>query len=201
MERNTNMQYGIFLTIFAYIIWGLLPLYWKLLSDVSPDQILTARIVWSFAFMLIIMTVTRNWKHFISEVRVLLHDKKNMARITIASFVITLNWLTYIWAVNAEHVIQASLGYYINPLVSILLGIVILKESLTRRQAGAVILALAGVCTFSPRPSSWTRRTSRLHCGTLQSVGRLERSSGTMPCAWTHGGGRLPQAARRGSGR
>ncbi|WLV24311.1 EamA family transporter RarD [Aciduricibacillus chroicocephali] len=145
MERNTNMNYGILITFISYIIWGLLPLYWKLLGDVSPDQILAARIVWSFVFMLIALTVSGGWKKFTTEARMLLHDKRNLAKIVIAAFVITLNWLTYIWAVNTEHVIQASLGYYINPLVSILLGIVILKESLTRRQTAAVILAVVGV--------------------------------------------------------
>lgn len=145
MERNTNMQYGIIITFISYIIWGTLPLYWKLLSDVTPDQILAARIIWSFVFMMLVVTVTGKWKTFIKEFQILLHDRKNFTKVVIASIVITLNWLVYIWAVNTDHVIQASLGYYINPLVSILLGIVILKETLTRRQGLAVMIAAIGV--------------------------------------------------------
>jgi chloramphenicol-sensitive protein RarD len=85
------------------------------------------------------------WRPFIIECRVIIRDKRKLLGITFASIIISLNWLTYIWAVNADHVVQASLGYYINPLFSVLLGIIFLKETLTRRQILSVILAAAGV--------------------------------------------------------
>lgn len=144
MERNKEKT-GILLTMLAYLIWGILPLYWKMVSNVSAGEILAQRIIWSFVFMLLAITIAFQWPRCLDECKKLIHDRKNLVRITIASFVISLNWLTYIWAVNADHVIQASLGYYINPLISILLGIVVLKEQLTKRQAFSVLLAAVGV--------------------------------------------------------
>ena len=144
MEQN-KQKLGIFYTTLSYLIWGVLPLYWKLVSHVSAGEILAQRIIWSFVFMVIILTAVLKWPVFFRECRQLIHDPKNLFRITAASLVISLNWLTYIWAVNADHIIQASLGYYINPLVSVLLGIFVLKEQLTKRQGISVVLAAIGV--------------------------------------------------------
>ncbi len=131
---NQANKIGILYATGAYILWGFLPIYWKLLDAVSAGEILAHRIIWSFVFMIIVVLSVRKWRPFIHECKVILRDKKKLIGISLASVVISMNWLTYIWAVNNDHVIQASLGYYINPLVSILLGMVVLKETLTRRQ-------------------------------------------------------------------
>lgn len=140
-ERAT----GIVLASFAYIIWGVLPLYWKLLDHVSAGVILSMRIIWAFIFMIFLVLVMRNQKKLFAEMVRLFHHKRQLIGIIAASFIVSLNWLTYIWAVNNEYVIEASLGYYINPLINVLLGILILQESLTRAQRFAVGLAGLGV--------------------------------------------------------
>ncbi|RDW22340.1 EamA family transporter RarD [Oceanobacillus arenosus] len=149
--NTEQFKLGIIYTISAYILWGFLPIYWKLVDDVPAGEILAHRIIWSFVFMLILVLVTRNWSSFIQACKQMIHDRKQLVGITLASILISINWLTFIWAVNSEHVIQASLGYYINPLISILLGVIVMKEKLTRRQILSFVLAAFGVLylTFS----------------------------------------------------
>lgn len=146
MEREQNAEkVGILYAAGAYIIWGFLPIYWKFIDQIPAGEILAHRIIWSFIFMLIIVFSFRKWSGFIQECKSILKDMKKLISITVASLFISLNWLTYIWAVNSDHVIQASLGYYINPLVSIILAIIVLKEKLTKSQTLSVILAGLGV--------------------------------------------------------
>jgi chloramphenicol-sensitive protein RarD len=129
----------------AYVIWGFLPLYWKLLHSVSPGEILAHRIVWSFLFMMIILLFVGKLKQLWTDIKDLWSNKKRLIAISAASIVISLNWVLYIWAVNTDKVVEASLGYYINPLISILLGIFVLKERLTLWQTVSFILAAIGV--------------------------------------------------------
>ncbi|AXI10702.1 EamA family transporter RarD [Oceanobacillus zhaokaii] len=145
------LKLGIFYTISAYILWGFLPIYWKAVDYVPAGEILAHRIIWSFVFMLILVMLTGNWSSFIEVCKQMLHERKQLIGITFASILISINWLTFIWAVNSNHVIQASLGYYINPLISILLGVIVMKEKLTRRQILSFVLAAFGVLylTFS----------------------------------------------------
>ncbi|GAQ17129.1 transporter [Oceanobacillus picturae] len=138
-------QTGILLTAGAYLLWGFLPIYWKAVNHVSAGEILAHRIVWSFVFMLVLIALLGKWPTVIQECKAILTNKKQLIAVIFASIMITLNWLTFIWAVNSDHVLQASLGYYINPLISILLGILVLKETLTKRQLVSFILAGAGV--------------------------------------------------------
>ncbi|MBM7570539.1 EamA family transporter RarD [Aquibacillus albus] len=145
MNNNHELKIGILYAAGAYILWGFLPIYWKAIDGVSAGSILAHRIVWSLVFMVILLLVTRSFKRFIKEGKRILQDKKRLAGITLASIFISLNWLIFIWAVNNDHVIQASLGYYINPLISILLGMLILKEKLTKWQLFSFILAAIGV--------------------------------------------------------
>lgn len=149
--KQSNAQLGIFYTATAYLIWGVLPIYWKLVDDVPAGQILAHRIIWSFLFMICIVTITRKSRAFLTEVRAIMTDRKKRAGITLAAVVISLNWLVYIWAVNAGHVVEASLGYYINPLVSIAMGVLFLKEKLSQVQILSFALAGVGVIylTFS----------------------------------------------------
>src|SRR5699024_9554582 len=126
-ERGTTMEnkeerVGILYITAAYIFWGFIPIYCILIDLVPADEILAYRIVWSFILMICIVLSLRKWTSFVQECIRIFNNKKQLLCITSASIVISLNWLTYIWAVNSDYVIQASLGYYINPLVSILLG-------------------------------------------------------------------------------
>ncbi|MBM7662376.1 chloramphenicol-sensitive protein RarD [Bacillus mesophilus] len=140
---------GMAATAGSYLIWGFLPLYWKLVQDISPGEILAHRIVWSFVFMLLILTAVGKIRQLKVDLRELLTNRKRLIGISLASVVISMNWVIYIWAVNADHVVQASLGYYINPLVSILLGILVLKEKLTIWQTVSFILAAIGVLNLT----------------------------------------------------
>ncbi|WP_163527564.1 EamA family transporter RarD [Halobacillus ihumii] len=140
-----DSKLGILYTAGAYIIWGFLPIYWKLLQQLPAFEILANRIVWSFVFMLAVVTTLNKWKPLIAESKRVWANKRSLIGITLASFTISLNWLTYIWAVNNNHVVEASLGYYINPLVSILLGMIVLKETFSKPQWIAFILAASGV--------------------------------------------------------
>ena len=143
MEREIKL--GIFYTTFAYLLWGFLPIFWKQLDHVDAGQLLAHRIIWSFVFMIIIVFVSKNWSKFIQECKAIWKTKKKLIGIICASLIISVNWLLFIIAVNAGHVLQASLGYYINPLVSILLGVIFLKEILSLWQIIATILAAIGV--------------------------------------------------------
>lgn len=136
---------GIIIGVFAYVIWGLLPIYWKALDAVRPDVIITHRIIWSFFFILIYIALTNRMKPFLTELKRIVLHKKVFLAIIVASIIIGTNWLVFIWAVQNNYVLQASLGYYINPLMNVLLGVLILKERLSRMQQISVILAAIGV--------------------------------------------------------
>ncbi|HLR08480.1 MAG TPA: EamA family transporter RarD [Bacillota bacterium] len=155
--KQHRTKLGILYATAAYILWGFLPVYWKLVENVPAGEILAHRIIWSFVFMLVIVTCVRKWVPFIRELTVIIRDKKKLIGISLAGLIVSMNWLTYIWAVNSDHVVQASLGYYINPLVSILLGIIVLGERLSRRQIISCLLAAAGVIylTVSFRVFPW----------------------------------------------
>ncbi|MEW9500681.1 EamA family transporter RarD [Jeotgalibacillus marinus] len=143
MEKEEKQ--GIVFATFAYILWGLLPIYWKLLQDVGADEILANRVFWSFWFMLLLLMVTGNLRAFKAEGLALIKRKKRLLALITASVLISMNWFIYIWAVNTNQMVEASLGYYINPLVSVLLGVIVLKEILSRVQVASFILALIGV--------------------------------------------------------
>jgi chloramphenicol-sensitive protein RarD len=140
-----NEKTGIIYAAFSYIFWGVLPIYWKWLHHVSADEILANRIFWSFIFMIILLIVTKKWKGFIDTLKNIKENRKTVVSLVIASILITINWFIYIWAVNADHIVEASLGYYINPLISILLGVFVLKEKLTRAQIISSVIAAIGV--------------------------------------------------------
>lgn len=136
---------GIIIGIVAYIIWGLLPIYWKALDAVRPDVVFAHRIIWSFFFIFIYIAFTNRIKPFFIELKRIILHKKVLSAIIVASIVIGTNWLVFIWAVQNNYVLQASLGYYMNPLMNVLLGVLILKERLSRMQQISVVLATIGV--------------------------------------------------------
>ena len=124
----------------AYLCWGLFPLYFRALHGVPAPEILAHRIAWSVAFLLLVVTVRRHWPELRRQL-----SPGVVGRLAVSAALISANWLIYIWAVNAEHVLDASLGYFVNPLVSVLLAVVFLREPLSRRQIVAIALAAVGV--------------------------------------------------------
>lgn len=129
----------------TYLIWGVLPLYWNLLARAEANEILAHRIVWSFFFMVVVLMVTKRWQSFKEDCRALWQNKKRGAILLLAAFTISLNWLTYIWAVNHGHVIDTSIGYYINPLMSVLFGIVFFRERISGLKKISLLLAAIGI--------------------------------------------------------
>ena len=136
---------GMIAALSTYIIWGILPLYWNLLARAGANEILAHRIVWSFFFMVIVLVVTRRWQSFKEDCRALWQDKKRGLILLLAAFIISLNWLTYIWAVNHDHVIDTSIGYYINPLMSVMLGILCFRERVSGLKKISLLLAAIGI--------------------------------------------------------
>jgi len=141
MPKDKEQTLGTLAALAAYGMWGLLPVYWKLLSSVEPLQILAHRIVWALLFALALLAATRK----LPELAGLLRDWKRARYALAASLLVTLNWGTYIWAVNSGHVVESSLGYYINPLVSVALGAIFFRERLDRPTIAALCVAAAGV--------------------------------------------------------
>ncbi|GEL78439.1 EamA family transporter RarD [Tenuibacillus multivorans] len=141
----TEERIGTLYAMGAYILWGFLPLYWKLAEHISSWEILAHRVIWSFVFMIVLIIVIRRWRLFINEWRKIISDKKKFFGIAAAGIIISLNWVLFIWAVNNDHVLDASLGYYINPLISIFFGFIFLKERFSKLQWIAIAFAFAGV--------------------------------------------------------
>ncbi|MBH2561141.1 EamA family transporter RarD [Serratia ureilytica] len=140
MDAKQTRQ-GIFFALAAYFMWGIAPAYFKLIQQVSADEILTHRIIWSFFFMLALITLGRNWP----KVRAACQNRKRLLLLAVTALLIGGNWLLFIWAVNNHHMLEASLGYFINPLVNVLLGMLFLGERFRRMQWVAVALAFTGV--------------------------------------------------------
>ncbi|MFC0274883.1 EamA family transporter RarD [Metabacillus herbersteinensis] len=143
-EMSTYKQ-GILYTAGSYLLWGILPLYWKMLEHVSPEEILAHRILWSFLFMILLLTFTKEWKSSFVTIKRMIKKPMLIISLIVSSLLISINWFVYIWAVNNEHMVEASLGYYINPLISVFLGMIFLKEKLTLWQKISFLLATLGV--------------------------------------------------------
>lgn len=141
MKKDSGLIYG----FSAYILWGILPLYWKLLGGVGSIDILFYRIIWSLVFMLLYMTVLQKMPTFIQEVKALLKNRKNVLAVIMAAIFVSLNWGIFIYTVSVGQVQQASLGYYINPLLNVLAGALYLKEPLSKQAKLASLSALTGV--------------------------------------------------------
>ena len=138
-------RYGVFTGLSAYLMWGLLPLFWPLLKPAVAFEILGHRIIWSLLFVIVLMFLTRSWP----VVKQTLKNKKRAWLIVLASFFVATNWGVYIWAVNDNHVVETSLGYFINPLVSVLIGTVFFQERLRTFQKIAVGIAALAVIILS----------------------------------------------------
>lgn len=135
------MNKGIWNGLAAYVMWGFFPIYWKLLHDVPALQVIGHRITWSFVLLILVILATRQWKNFRSAAL----KPKTIAIYFIAAILLSINWLVYVWGVNAGFIVETSLGYFINPLISVLLGVLFLRERLRTMQWIPIGLAAAGV--------------------------------------------------------
>ncbi|MBN2899947.1 MAG: EamA family transporter RarD [Clostridia bacterium] len=140
MEKKNYVE-GLVMGALAFTLWGLLPLYWKLVKAISPYQIFAHRVVWSLLFVLIILSARQK----LPEYKRIVMEPKNWIGILGPAFFISINWLLYIWAVNNDYVIESSLGYFINPLVLTLFGAIFYRERLNKLQLIGIGLATTGV--------------------------------------------------------
>jgi chloramphenicol-sensitive protein RarD len=139
--RSLGLLYG----VSAYTLWGLFPIYWPLLKPANPLEIVSHRAVWTLVFCFIILALTKTLKSTLS----LLKRPKIVAGLFLGSILISINWIIYIYAANNEHVVEASLGYYINPIVVIATGVIVLKEKMRPLQWTAVGIATLGVAVLT----------------------------------------------------
>jgi chloramphenicol-sensitive protein RarD len=138
-------QRGLGYALAAYATWGLFPLYWPLLEPAPAVQILAHRMVWSLVFVGVVLLIRRRWA-FVGQ---LWRDRRRLGLLVLAAVLVSVNWGIYIWAVNAGHVVETSLGYFINPLVNIALGVWVLRERLRPVQWIAVAVAGAAVVVIT----------------------------------------------------
>ena len=143
-----NYKQGIFFGLAAYVLWGILPVYWKALKLVSPFEILSSRFMWSCVFVFLLIIFQKKWPLFAKEVKQVFSNVKTGAAMAAAGITISFNWGTFIWAVNNGHIVETSMGYYINPLVSILFAVVFLRERLDKMQLAAITCAFIGVASM-----------------------------------------------------
>jgi len=138
---DAHTVFGLVYAASAFLIWGVSPIYWKALRNIPALEIILHRIVWSFFFLLPLIVIMRRWQEFVD----VLKNHRTLLILLFTALIVGTNWLLYIWAVNHDHLLQASLGYYINPLVNVVLGVVFLRERLRRLQILSVVLAATGV--------------------------------------------------------
>lgn len=141
MKTNNETKQGVIFALLAYVMWGLVPLYFKQLHQVPAYEILAHRAIWSCVFLAILLCLFKLWP----KVWAVLQVPRNVLLLVCTATLISINWLTYIWAVNNDHLLDASLGYFINPIINVILGMVFLSEKLRKLQWLAIGLAVAGV--------------------------------------------------------
>jgi len=136
---------GFLLGLAAYALWGVLPLYFKAIADVAAVDIVAHRVLWSLPFLALLVTLARGWP----ELRSVIGQRQTLGVLAITALLIGGNWLLYVYAVTSGHILAASFGYYLNPLVNVLLGRFVLKEQLGRLQWAAVAIAGAGISVLA----------------------------------------------------
>src|SRR5687768_13775429 len=144
-DDHGRRRAGLLFGLGAYLLWGVMPLYFKALAHVSALEIVAHRVIWSLIFLAALATIWRRWP----AIKAALATGRVLTTLIVTTLLIGVNWLTFIYAVVAGHVLEGSLGYYLNPLVNVLLGVVLLKEKLTRAQVFATLLAAAGVAVLA----------------------------------------------------
>jgi chloramphenicol-sensitive protein RarD len=166
------MRTGIINATLAFLCWGLFPLYFHALNEVPPGQILAHRVVWSLLFLAIVLTARRQWKWLPDMLR----QPRVIGSFVASACLLSANWLVYIWSVNNGHVIEASLGYFINPLVNIMFGYLLLKERLRAGQWAAIALAVLGVAwlTWQAGTVPWI---ALMLAGTFGAYGLMRKTA------------------------
>ena len=144
-KARASLRLGLILGISAYGLWGVFPLYWPLLKPATPLEILSDRFLFSLVFMAVLLTVTRTWV----RLRPVLVDRRAMLLLLGAAVLVGANWGVYIWAINSGNIIEGALGYFINPLVLVLMGTLLLGERLRRLQWIAVVVAALAVIVLT----------------------------------------------------
>ncbi len=139
--EQQQARQGVLFAIGAYTMWGIAPIYFKAVGQVAPIEILAHRVIWSFVLLAVLLHLGHAW----GRVSVMLRDKRTMLYLVSTALLVGVNWLIFIWAINSNHMLDASLGYYINPLLNVVLGMVFLGERLRKFQWFAVALATSGV--------------------------------------------------------
>ena len=169
MKFNRGLPYA----IAAYTLWGLFPIYWKLLSSISPFEIIAQRVVWSFVFTAILLSIARGWR----DLFIKLQRPKTFGTLILSSFLIGANWLIYVWGVNTGKIVQCSLGYFMLPLMSVFMGAVFLHEQLKPAQILAIICAGIGVTilTFDYGAFPWISLTLAI---SFSTYGLLRKTVG-----------------------
>jgi chloramphenicol-sensitive protein RarD len=136
---------GYLQAITAYALWGVFPIYWKLLRDVPAIEVICHRILWSLLTLLLFTTYFRQWDTVLELIR----DKQRMALCTLAATLISINWLVFIWAVQFDYVVESSLGYFITPLFTVLLAVILYQETISGLQSLSILLAFVGVAIMT----------------------------------------------------
>jgi chloramphenicol-sensitive protein RarD len=165
------MKKGVLYGIGAYLLWGIFPIYWKWLQAVPAIQIISHRIIWSFVLLALILFITRQWRTFRSAAR----SRRVVLIYLTSAILLIINWLTYVWAVNAGFVVETSLGYFINPLLSVLMGVVFLREKMRPWQWLPIGLAAIGVIyvAFSYGQFPWIALTLAFSFGLYGLVKKM----------------------------
>jgi len=165
------MRSGVLSGVTAYVLWGMFPLYWGLLEPASPTEVLAARVVFSLASLALLVTVVRQWG-IVGDVW---RSPRPRALLAVAAVLVSVNWGVFIWAVANDHVIDTALGYFINPLVSVILGVAVLRERLRGLQWLAVGIATVGVlyATLSLGRLPWIALVLALSFGLYGLVKKL----------------------------
>jgi len=174
--RRANDTSGLVAGIAAFVTWGIVPIYWKLLRFLPASEILAHRFVWTCVFMVLLLSWQRRWP----EVRGNLRSRRTALYCAASGIAITINWFVFIWAVNAGRVLETSLGYFMTPLVNVLLGAIFLRERLTRAQLLSVLLAAGAVfyLTFGFGRLPWIALTL---CFSFGLYGLFRKISGAAP--------------------
>ena len=141
MSRFTELQLGMFYALGAYLMWGFAPIYFKNLEFIPVNEILAHRVIWSVVVTGILITILKSW----SDVWKIICSRKKLLLLFVSTLLISCNWMVFIWAINNDRMLEASLGYFINPIINVVLGLIFLKESLSRIKWIAVGLAFIGV--------------------------------------------------------
>lgn len=175
-QRNRDDRSGLIAGVAAFALWGIIPAYWKLLKFLPAGEILAHRFVWTALFLIALLTWQRRWL----EIGEITRSRRALIFCLTSGVAISINWLTFIWAVNANRIVETSLGYFMTPLVNVLFGAVFLRERLTRVQLAAVSLAAVGVLvlTFGYGKFPWV---AMVLCTSFGLYGLLRKQSGTRP--------------------